>query len=215
MKKLILTAILGMTTVGVFGQGQVVMNAASVGMYMKFYDTVTLANLTGANVNVGLYWGTSVNDLATGGGTLATFADMNSTAAGAGTYPGVANVSATGLLNSPSGGGNRFTSMAQAGVTTYFQLRAWTGAYATYDAAVASGLSSVHVSHFANADAPIVGFTTTANITPAPTPANITWPGGASSAAAVLIDLYPVPEPSTFALAGLGLFGLYFIRRRK
>lgn len=28
-------------------------------------------------------------------------------------------------------------------------------------------------------------------------------------------DLVPVPEPSTFALIGLGLAGLYFIRRRK
>jgi len=202
-----------MTTAALFGQGQVVMNASSAGTYLKFTNCMTLANFTGTELNIGLYWGTSVNDLATGGGTLATFADMNGTPAGAGTYPGVANLSDTGLLNTTSGGGIRFISMSQAGVTTYFQLRAWTGAYATYEDAIASGLASVLTSHLG--DAPIVGFAPTANILPSPIPSNIPWPGGATSASAVLIKFYTIPEPSTFALVGLGLFGLYFIRRRK
>jgi len=49
------------------------------------------------------------------------------------------------------------------------------------------------------------------NIAPPPTPSDMTWNGGMSQNLVML----PVPEPSTFALAGLGAAALLIFRRRK
>lgn len=88
------------------------------------------------------------------------------------------------------------------GATGTFQIWGWDSAYATYDLAVAAnsyvGKSTIFTAATGGAGEP-------------------------PSLPTLLAGLYPsfaltttiVPEPSTFALAGLGLAGLLLFRRRK
>ena len=101
-------------------------------------------------------------------------------------------------------GGTRTTGSATApGAVGTFQVRAWDGGYATYDDALAAGTGLAGVS--AVFDNP----TGNPNAVPPGTPAALT---GWTSPVLVTVA---VPEPSTIALAALGLGGLVLLRRRK
>ena len=78
----------------------------------------------------------------------------------------------------------------------------WTGAAASFDAALTSGTAMVGVSDKA----------TSATGNPLTTPAGLPV---ATSGSFAGMTLQPVPEPSTFALAGLGAAALLIFRRRK
>jgi hypothetical protein len=82
-----------------------------------------------------------------------------------------------------------------ASTTAFFQIQAWTGSAASYAAAVAAGAPNGISTIFANGVA----------AAPTPTPDLTGMP-------AVIIA---VPEPSSFALAGLGAAALLIFRRRK
>ena len=91
------------------------------------------------------------------------------------------------------------TNSVPYGGAATFQIWAWQSSFATY-ALAASGGGWVAKSVLFNAN-------TSPNIQPPPTPTS-------------LAGLYPgftqiVPEPSTFALAGLGFAALLLFRRRK
>jgi hypothetical protein len=223
MKKLIVAACVGLTSLVAFGQGQVVLSTSASGTYAKFSNTVSSTFFGGSSVYIGLYWAADQATLASGGGTLALYAGTNSVTGGfnaAGTNgTGLAIMTGGGFVATTTFGGNRFTSLAQAGQTTYFQLRAWSAGYSTYADALASGSSSVFVSRYDPADprgfvAPIVTAQTSASSS---SPVNtVLWnPTATAAAQAISIAMDPVPEPSTIALVGLGLAGLIFIRRRK
>lgn len=193
MKKLLLTVLVGGLAFTTFGQGQISMNSAGAGAVLKFTNTVT-GTWAGSDVVVGLYWGetaSSVNNL----------------------VPGFANVVQTpaaqaGYVLSSSGGGNR-TIAERAGLETYFQLKAWSSGYASWEDALASGNPAALISK--PGGSPIVSAVLTA--APGQPVPVIKW-GGASTDP-MLVELIPVPEPSVIALGVLGLAGLLFIRRRK
>jgi hypothetical protein len=110
--------------------------------------------------------------------------------------------SGTGFLVN---GGVRTTGPATAGgAQGTFQVRAWNGAFSTYELA------------FAGAQATSLFGRTTPFANPTGDP-NGTPPGTAAqlSGWTTPITVSAIPEPSTIALAGLGVASLLLFRRRK
>jgi len=113
-------------------------------------------------------------------------------------------------LNAAGGTGQQDGSPAPTHATlgwtglTYMQVRIWDGAYASYEAAQAAAPNDYF------------GQGTEFSMTPGTSIAypNI-WNGGGSTWAPGAIIVQTVPEPATFALAGLGAAALLIFRRRK
>ncbi|MBE0544087.1 MAG: PEP-CTERM sorting domain-containing protein [Verrucomicrobia bacterium] len=100
-------------------------------------------------------------------------------------------------------GGTQVVPGVAGGATAWVQILAWdTTAGASYAAALASGMDNVY--GFSGIFSVVTG---NPNAEPPGTPALLT---GLES-----FSLVVVPEPSTIALAGLGLAGLLLFRRRK
>jgi hypothetical protein len=85
-----------------------------------------------------------------------------------------------------------------------YAIIGWTGAFATYDLAFASGTSMLGIS-------PMF---TTATGNPGSTPPG-TPIGLKNTFTGLVLAPGVIPEPSTFALAGLGAAALLIFRRRK
>jgi len=103
-------------------------------------------------------------------------------------------------VNGRFNGGNITLTGIAAGANVSYAIIGWTGNYASFDAALAGG---------AMAGASATAFTmATGGVDPLVPPPSIstTFTG---------LTLQPVPEPSTFALAGLGAAALLIFRRRK
>jgi len=100
-------------------------------------------------------------------------------------------------------GGTQVIPGVPGGTVAFIQIRTWsTAAGATYAAAFASGLPN------AWGQSQVFSVTTgNPNAVPPGTPATLV---GLTS-----FSLNPVPEPSTFVLAGLGIASLLLFRRRK
>jgi len=99
------------------------------------------------------------------------------------------------------------------GVSALFQIRAWNDGFATYAAANNSSLLTTRVGRGGGGGGglnqnPFTNPTGAPNAVP-PTPAALLtgW--------TTPIQVQPVPEPSTIALAGLGAASLLLFRRRK
>lgn len=84
------------------------------------------------------------------------------------------------------------------GATLELQVRAWDAAYPTYDAAIASGLPTVLAG-----ESVLLQAVTGGPLPPVPDP--VSFPG---------FTIFPVPEPSTAALAAVGI-ALAFRRRKR
>jgi hypothetical protein len=180
MRKLLILTVCALSAVGALAQGTV--NFASTGAQI-FFDAANGGAAVPANAfTVGLYYGV------TGTTDPATLALLSTRATGpvAGRFLG-------GTVTTPT--------TTAPGAAAVFEVRAWSTGYASYEAASASGLSTVFVGRSGLFN------TTTGNPTSVPpgTPAALTFSNVAVS---------PVPEPSTIALGLLGL-GALLIRRRK
>lgn len=205
MKKLVLlSAVLGIAGTAAFGQGTVALLTSSLNAYVKFSNTVSQTFYTSASVPalaIGVYSASDAATLQSGGGSLfggSTLATLNF----------------GGYINGSTGGGNK-TDVSRAGLTTYFQLRAWTGGYATYAEAIAAGQAAPNTVWATLLTAPVVSANPTADsLALVPT---LAWnPGSSATSMALGIPVSPVvPEPSVIALGVLGLAGALFIRRRK
>lgn len=86
------------------------------------------------------------------------------------------------------------------GTAAVFEVEGWTGSYASYAAAVAGGAKVGASAEFVNG---------TGSLTPPAIPAaNLTgWDGG--------LYLQVVPEPSSYAVAALGVAGIWWHARRR
>jgi hypothetical protein len=116
---------------------------------------------------------------------LATFLLSNGTAAGD-------NAGGPGTFADPHG--NDYTILGTgANTLAFFQIQAWTGNFNSYAAAVAAGVPAAQSPVFVN---PV-------SIPPGPAPSLYGMPA---------IVMSTVPEPSTFALAGLSALCLLLFR---
>lgn len=170
-----------------------------VGVVAYGQGTVNFANIAGAAVNAPIFQNDGTTRLAgaqyqvqllagpTADSLTAIATAPFQTGAGAGYFVG-----GTQVIPGVVGGG-----------TAWIQILVWdTSAGATYAAALASGLDNVY--GFSSVFSVVTG---NPSAEPPGTPALLT---GLQS-----FSLVVVPEPSTFALAGLGLAGLLLFRRRK
>jgi len=194
MKKLLLTtALLAVTALGVFAQGTTVWDssansdagAAATSNGQWWINTGSGATLLNADVNAELFGGTVSGSLQ----PLATLLLSNGSAAGDITFYG------HGKFLDNSGNEYNVPGSAANG-NAILMIEAWTGAFSSYAAASAGGAYVGTTGEF------------TQKLGGAGTPA----PGLSSMPAIVL---QTIPEPSTFALAGLGAAALLIFRRRK
>jgi len=197
MKKILLGLAICAVSGLAYGQGLVTISTGKANTYVRFSNTVASAWASGNSVVWGLYYGT----------TAGTY-DHLLTSPTNGFYSGTS----AGFMGCITSSGGVKALETAPGVTTYFQLKAWSAGYASYEAALASGLDSVLISKTILSATDTPGQPTGS---PPPTPPTILWAPGTASATAQIVQLVPVPEPSIIALAGLGLAGLIFIRRRK
>jgi len=92
------------------------------------------------------------------------------------------------------------------GTPAYFQVRAWSAAFATYELAVGSGSASV----FAGASKVLFMPTGNPLASPAVAPKSLVIDGGMKG-----FYVTPVPEPAAIGLGILGVGALWLLRRRK
>lgn len=186
MKKLILSAALGLACVSALAQGTLNFANAGSGVNAKVFDA-SGNGIGGTGYMADLFW------------AAGNVTDADSLAA-------LAAPSTFSTIASQAGyffGGARTVNGALGGSTITVQVRAWNAvAGATWDDALA--YAKVH-----NTEA-LVGMSDLfqVQLTTAPaTPVNLT---GLTS-----FNLVAVPEPTTLALAGLGAAALLIFRRRK
>lgn len=197
MKKTLVAAILGLAaTASVMAQGRIVLDSyasAPVGNYPLITYGAQSGGTLGssvpgaANYTIGFYYST----------TAATFNDGTGYGVPGGTFTLATGAGSTTTLGTLPASPGLFTSSTDfaiagnTGVPVYLVVVAYNGA--SYETSLVRGHSAV--------------FSVTANNSfGGGTPL-----GGAMSGFQVI----GVPEPSTFALAGLGLASLLIFRRRK
>lgn len=142
---------------------------------------------SGGTVKVALYWGVASS----------SEAQLVQIGATAGISPVAGRINA-GIYTTPV--------ETVAGASAAFQVRGWTGGYATYEAAYAAATSGTQ--------GILLGVS---SVFSAVTGGAGTPPGAPATLAGAIpsFTLVPVPEPSTIALAGLGAASLLLFRRRK
>jgi hypothetical protein len=190
MKKLILTVALGVASVAAFAQGTLNFANGGSGLVARVYDTDGTTGLAGSAFSADLYWAA---------GTVANSALLNPLGLPA-TFSTIA--SQAGLF---FGGPRTVPGAAGASVITA-QIRVW-------DTASGSSWAQASTVNGARVGESILFQVTLAdpNVTPPGIPTTMTALNGHPWNLAVV----GIPEPSTLALAGLGLAGMLALRRRR
>jgi len=192
MKRLITTAAIAMlSAVGAYAQGTIVFANGTSSLVVWDAALGGGAIPATAGIKVGLYYN------GTGGFVLVP--------KGVNPYPPYLGTTSTGATNTAVNG--RFNAGTLAvpglagGATGTFQVRAWSGGFESYEAAVAGGAQYLaSTADFLNGSG---GPTADPNAPPIPAATLSGFTG------------LVVPEPSTIALAALGLGAMCLIRRRK
>lgn len=188
MKKLILTAALGVACVSAFAQGTLNFANAGVGYQAKVTDTGGVG-LSGSAWSADLYWHVGVVTDSTTLAALGAPATFSTVASQAGFFFG-------GPRTVPTAPNTPIT--VQVRVWDTASGSSWLAASTTQGAQIGESV----LFQISLADP---------NATPAGIPVGMTGIGGHPFQTA----LVGIPEPSTLALAGLGLAGMLVLRRRK
>jgi len=185
MKKLILS-VSAIVGFSMVGFSQGVQFAGNVGLPD---NTIAGVVNTTQDLNLQLLEGSSAGTATT---VLATLLNSDGTSSGdVSTFGFIYDNSAVSVYNAPAG-------------TDFFQVLAWSGQYTSYAAALASGKTG----EFAGAS---VVFSETIPVQPPATPPALTGIGVINL---TQVPTTVVPEPSTLAMAGVGLASMLFFRRR-
>ena len=212
MKKLIGTLAIAALATSAFAQGSVALNNQTglVQQWTSLTDSALIpvpknggyVELMSAPVgttlaNAGL---TQFSSIA---GFLAANPGWSLPLAGSSPTPAIIGFGA-GLFN----GGTLFLNGIAGGANAEYVVAGWTGAFTTYDAAYAAAVADPSASFF--------GLSGIATVVKVGDPSAVP-PGTATSLRPTFpgVVLSPIPEPSTFALAGLGAAALMIFRRRK
>jgi hypothetical protein len=201
MKKLILSvSVVGAMSLTGFAQGITFSdfeNAAGYG------TTIAGAPNTTQDLNLELLYGTSAGAVTTPVVTLllsssATPANNVNVALGQ-TFAGAGDITgAGGLLYDNTG-----SSYAVPAGSVFFEVLAWSGQYSSYAAAEASGTVGVYAG--------------ASSVFPGTSPAAPATPNDIDGVGVINLTQVPttiVPEPSTLAMAGVGLASMLFFRRK-
>jgi hypothetical protein len=200
MKKLILsvTAIAGLAMAG--SAQQVLFHDSNIADASSSND-ITINGVTSTgDLNLELLVGSSAGAVTTDVVTLLLSLAVATPTTAAGTVqPGLGDISTAGVIDDLTQ--NAYSVPAG---TDFYQILAWSGAYSSYAAALASGAQGVNAG-----ESSVLAFDSQP----------------ASGSPAVQIDLPSainltqvptsvVPEPSTMAMAGVGLASMLIFRRR-
>lgn len=187
MKKLIVTAMMVGLSLGAFAQGTVIFQNSASQLVLQDLGTSTVS--APAGTHVALYYSpTAVTD--------PFAAALHQISGGVGT------------LVSPGRfilGTKTTDTDAAAGSTIFVSIRGWTGNFATWNEAAAAAASGTQV--WLGASGVFSMATGGVGTPPSPPIAISTIPGFTGFT-------ITVPEPTTFALAGLGAAALLIFRRR-
>jgi hypothetical protein len=210
MKKLLITTAATLVTVAVFAQGTVYFSnnafqKISSGQAGSAASTWTVVPATANLLNFGLFYGTG----ATAPATL-TFL---------GSVSGVNSATTGGLIVNTSGGS--ITALQIPGTTpnqanVWVQVAGWTASFGTDWAAAAAAAQTTTGDYFGRS--PVVNVVT--GLGPSTGPGALIWQTAAGTdpakiAGGFAVFTTAVPEPSTMALAGLGMAAMLIFRRRK
>ena len=192
MKKLLLTALLVVVGVSLHAQGTFTYNNNAATRITNGPGSPA-PGTPAAGVNVAVYFSSNTN--------LVTTQDRSGLAINPGA---ITNTTANGSIIA----GERTIPGAPEGAFIAFQLRAWSGAFASYEAALTaatSGNSSI-----------LLGESRIFVLGPLGGPAVPTLPPAIFGTGKLnAFTVQPVPEPSSIALGLLGLGAIALFRRRK
>jgi hypothetical protein len=220
MKKTLLTLIVAASSLGVFAQGKVDLLNDGGSLYTMDTNTaalmaadVSLAGQaipitgplpSGAVIEVGLYGGVTSTAM-----TLQTEVLLNPSSGGTGPAPGRGPIVNTHIDGTPNNNGDGSLGMPgyTAGSQVYFQVFVWDSRAATPQLALADGFYEGANNIFQMTPGTSLAYTSIIS-------------GGGSTWSTVgnenpLYASVTVPEPTTFALAGLGAAAMLIFRRRK
>lgn len=199
MKKTLVATILGLATAAsVLAQGRILLNDS--GSTTQPYPYITYGAGSGGSGNISVGDGFTVGFYYSA--TSATFDDLTGTAVPTSPFTLATGLGSTALINADYPGlfdtPNEFT-FPTADATYYMVVVAYNGA--DYASSTVRGHSAV----FSIGPNLATGQGTTIGADP----------GAGNMQGFQVFSTTVVPEPSTFALAGLGLAGLLIFRRRK
>ena len=201
MKRILTVVALTAMATSVFAQGTIVFRNQASNVVQQWTDASnsTLINVPKSGGFVQLFWAP------TGTAYTPWTASMTPAAWYAANPGWTLDTHVTGFTTPAAGqfnGGTLTLATPAPGGTIDGVVVGWTGTATSFDAAIAAG-SLVGVSGKFSSP------TGNPNSVPAGTPVSI------QSAIPAGMTLAPVPEPSTFALAGLGAAAMLIFRRRK